>query len=465
MTRIAKAWPFSKVLYALVLIGGVASGGPLEFGARAFAQNIKPEPMPLPPSEFPTPSADLEALIAANNVAALRKHAWLLWSGLTADSSQSFNGQVLPIWETWLSEEETFSPVNQLAAAAAAPRPRILRPFAPPRQFQHGTSALAKALVARTDPKLRLKAFVKMSPESASFLAASHETPAKSGQSYSYISASDLAQLNAALDQSNTAVKDRKIIDFPAAATDLKMIFLPVKPSGLSAIPIWNGAADSIDPTQPTSDTWKTCVAVDPTNSRTGTASINCNGQQVQAEIVPLKAFYSVQIDAAEAATINSLSKLGGAAAVEAGDFQTLVAMHVTTKEIANWTWATFWWQNGKNPPNDFPGSVADMPDAYKVKGPWRNYAMCISNSMVVPATDPKGKPVVCFNPYLETNQADGLNSNCMSCHAMARLPQTGPGPYPETYLPNGFVDLADPKIFGGATKTDFVWSIPIAAH
>jgi hypothetical protein len=91
-----------------------------------------------------------------------------------------------------------------------------------------------------------------MSPESASFLAASHETPAKSGQSYSYVSASDLAQLNAAFDQSNTAVKDRKIIDFPAAGTDLKMVFLPVKPGGLSAIPLWNGAADSSDPTQRT---------------------------------------------------------------------------------------------------------------------------------------------------------------------------------------------------------------------
>ena len=59
-----------------------------------------------------------------------------------------------------------------------------------------------------------------------------------------YTSAADLAQLNTAFDQSHTAVKDRKIIDFPAAATDRKMVFLPVKPTGLSAIPIWNGAAD-----------------------------------------------------------------------------------------------------------------------------------------------------------------------------------------------------------------------------
>jgi hypothetical protein len=459
MTRIAKTRPFSKVLYALVLIGGVASGGQIELGARALAQDIKPEPIALPPSEFPTPSADLEALIARNDVVALRKHSWLLWSGLTADSSQSFNGRVLPIWETWLSEEEVFSPVNQLLAVGRAPRPRILLPLARPRQFQHGA---AGTLTAGTTPEDRLLAFVKMSPESASFLAASHETPARSGQSYSYVSASDLAQLNAAFDQSSTAVKDRKIIDFPAAATDLKIVFWQVKPTGLSPVPVWNGAADSSAPTRPISESWKTCVAVDPTNSQSGTASINCNGHQVQAEIVPLKAFHFVQTSAAEAATINSLSNLAGEAAVQAGDFQVLVAMHVTTKEITNWTWATFWWQNGKNPPNDFPGSVADMPDASKVKGPWRNYAMCISYSMVVPATDPNGKPVVCFNPYLETGEVDGLNSNCMSCHATARFAwRARPPKYPQTYLPNGFVDLADPNIFGGTTKTDFVWAGP----
>ena len=466
MIRIATTRPSSIFLYLLVLIGGVASSGHFEFGARALAQNIKPEPIALPASEFPTPAAELDALVARNDVAALRKHAWLLWSGLTADSTQSFNGRVLPIWETWLSEDEAFSPAGPLITAAAAPRPRILLPFAPPRQFQHGATTLATTLAAgATTPSQRLLAFVKMSPDSANFLAARHQTPANSGQSYSYTSAADLAQLNTAFDQSHTAVKDRKIIDFPAAATDLKMVFLPVKPTGLSAIPIWNGAADSGNPSQPIPHTWNKCVAVDPTNSQTGTTTINCNGHQVQAEIVPLKAFYAVQVSETEAATINSFSKLVGAAAVQAGDFQVLVAMHVTTKEIANWTWATFWWQNGKNPPNDFPGSVADMPDASKVKGPYRNYAMCISNSMVVPATDPKGKPVVCFNPYLETNQTDGLDSNCMSCHAMARMPIATGDFYPSTYLPNAFIDLADPNIFAGSTKLDFVWAIQQSAR
>lgn len=434
--------------------------------AVATAQNISPEPIALPSSVFPAPGGQIDADAASGNVAALRQHAWMLWSGVTANSGQSFDGQVLPIWETWLSEQEAFSPTTHTLIASS--RPRILLPFAPPKQFQHGAEDLARALaLGATPPSERLLAFVKMSPDATNFIAQAHETPANSGQSYSYISQADLAQLNSAFDQNHTAVNDRKIIDFPPAATDLKLVFLPVKATQLTPIPFWAGPNASGNPKRPTPATWTTCVAVDPTNSLSGTTTINCNGKQVQAQIVPLNAFYSVQVNTSEASAINTLAGLSGNAAVSAGDFQVLVAMHITTKEIANWTWATFWWQNGTNPPNKFPGSVDDMPDASQVKGVWRNYAMCVGDSMVFPVNDPKGKPVVCFNPYLETAQTDGLNSNCMSCHAMARVPITAatPNVYPATYVPNGWVDPSNPAIFGGETKADFVWAIQNSAH
>jgi len=61
------------------------------------AQSIRPEPIALPASEFPVPSATLHALITAENFTALRAHAWTLWSGVTADSTQTFKGAVLPI--------------------------------------------------------------------------------------------------------------------------------------------------------------------------------------------------------------------------------------------------------------------------------------------------------------------------------------------------------------------------------
>jgi hypothetical protein len=444
---------------ALGLIGATGTG--------AAAQNITPEPIALPPSDFPVPSSQLDAQIAAGNTVALRQHAWTLWSGLTADSTQSFGGQVLPIWETWLSEQEAFSSAVQALAVGA--RPRELLPLARPKQFDQSVRTLARPSLAPSlgaAPSVTLLASVKMSPDAAAFVAQSHETPASSGQSYDYKSQSDLARLNAVFDQKQTPVVDRKIIDFPAAATDLKVVFLPVKATGLTAIPVWGGPGASSSPSQPTPDTWTTCVAVDPTNSRSGMAQIDCNGSQVQAQIVPLSAFFSIQIDAARATALNAVLGLVGNAALGGGDHQVLVAMHVTTKEIANWTWATFWWQNGVNPPNSFPGSVDDMLGPARIKGAWRNYAMCVGDSTVFPVADPNGRPVVCFNPYLETAQTDGLNSSCMSCHARARLPVTPLAPfYPLTYLPNGFIDPADPAIFAGQTKLDFVWAIQNSAQ
>ncbi|SDO64892.1 hypothetical protein [Afipia sp. GAS231] len=429
---------------------------------QAQAQSIVPEPIKLPSSQFPTPSSVLDAAVAAGDTNTLRQHAWTLWSGLTADSTQSFQGKVLPIWETWLSEQEAFAPPVQIASAGQ--RPRILLPLTRPRQFEHGAARTVRPMAAGPNPSpaVTLLAGVKMNPDAVSFLRQPHETPAASGQTYSYTSKSDFIRLNDAFSQANTSVADRKIIDFPAAATNLKIVFLTVHATGLTPIPVWAGVNESSIPDGPTPDTWKNCVAVDPTNSRTGTASVTCNALQIQAPIVPINSFYWVQLDAAQADEINKLSNLTGAAALAAGDYQVLVAMHVTTKEIANWTWATFYWENGQDPPNASPGSLSDMPDANHVKGPYRNYAMCVSDAAVTPSTDRSGKPIVCFNPYLETAQADGIDSNCMSCHASARMPisSTAPNLYPLTYLPNGWFDLSDQSIFGGLTKTDFVWAI-----
>jgi hypothetical protein len=374
---------------------------------------------------------------------------------------------VLPIWETWLSEQEVFTPPAEIAAAAQ--RPRVLLPLTRPRQFEHGAAQTLHPMAGGPNPSpaATLLAGVKMSTDAAAFLRQPHETPTGSGQTYSYTSQSDFIRLNNTFNQSSASVAARKIIDFPAAATDLKIVFLPVHAQGLTPIPVWAGVNASTIPDSPTPDTWKNCVAVDPTNSRTGTALVACNGSQVQAPIVPINSFYWVRLDATQAAQINSLSNLAGAAELAAGDYQILVAMHITTKEITNWTWATFYWENGQDPANASPGSLSDMPDANHIKGPYRNYAMCVSDAAVTPSTDPNGKPIVCFNPYLETAQADGIDSNCMSCHARARMPISSAAPnfYPSTYLPNGWFDLSDQSIFGGLTKTDFVWAIQDSAH
>ncbi|MCK9913690.1 hypothetical protein MXD81_31360 [Microbacteriaceae bacterium K1510] len=286
-----------------------------------MSQTITPEPIVLPANVFPTPSAQLEKMIADQDDVSLRLHAWTLWAGLSADSTQTYQGQRLPIWETWLSEQEAFSDGAQSLVAGQA---RNLRPFARPRQFRHVTDRDKRSAlqfdVASAGP--RLLAFVKLSPDAAVFLGTPQITPPGSGQPFSLKKVADLDRLSAYFDQYGTPVADRKIADFPAAATDLKVVFIPVKATGFTPIPLWAGPSASSNPANPSSDTWQHCVAVDSTNTKSGTTPVRCNGKTEQAEIVPINKFYSIRVDASSALSISRALNLRDNQTLAAGDFQ-----------------------------------------------------------------------------------------------------------------------------------------------
>ncbi len=134
--------------------------------------------------------------------------------------------------------------------------------------------------------------------------------------------------------------------------------------------------------------------------------------------------------------------------------------MHVNTKELDRWTWQTFYWQGNSSQEVTFPGMLADAP--VTLKAPWNSYAMCTAYDQIF-----NGKQVVCFNPYLETSPGipDGINSNCVSCHGMARAGSTNiSSPYPPTYTNHDLfpipVQFDDPLLFGGLTKMDFSWAV-----
>ena len=84
-----------------------------------------------------------------------------------------------------------------------------------------------------------------------------------------------------------------------------------------------------------------------------------------------------------------------------------------------------------------------------------------------------QGDMEVCFNPFLETSKhiADGLRSNCMSCHGTATVGKLEPKPHNKLkYIPQSLkypksfsqpVDFGSLK-FSDFTKTDFSWAIPV---
>lgn len=425
---------------------------------------------------YPGDRAEIQVWADAWEIDKITKHTWDMWAGMTADSGQSFNGSKLPYWETWCGTEEVFG-----GTCGKSTRPG--RPFRQPSQLTH--IARLKGQAAQADTQI--VSFNKFNPAMAQYLQAQHPGPGTTGP-YKYTSVSSLISLNNAW-PANTATVDRKVEESPYkpstggttgfAGIETKPVIFLVKASGLTPMPLWLGPSASTNQTNPTPNTWTTCVLLDPANTGgADVAPVPATPAQIAAKVsmpyacttylyAPLATIYSFKMDAVDAAAWNNVQGNGGTAA--AGDYGVLGGMHVNSKEIVNWTWQTFWWQPGQDTPNNFPGSKQGM--TANVLGPWRNYASCTAYNQTQGKASTK--MVVCFNPFLETSSGipAGLTSNCMTCHGTATAAGNNNQltflPYPPNYnKPISFGEGAVPidPMFAGYTRTDFAWSIPVNA-
>lgn len=416
---------------------------------------------------FPGDRATLQGWADAWDEPSMRAHAWDLWAGMASDSGQTYQGAALPVWETWCGNEEVFP------FTCAPGRARPGRSFEDPAQISH----MARQTSSPAPDDTQVVSFNKFSPEMAAYLGQKH--PGPGGASYDYTSQTSLAALDAAW-PSGTSIADRKVEDAPPPAIELKPVIYVVKASGLTPLPLWLGPDASTRPGNATPEKWTTCVLTDPTGAGVdpATAPVPATAAQIAQAVknpalacktylyAPLATLYHFQMDAGEAAAWNEVAKSSddsseGNITAAAGDYAVLVAMHVNSKEIENWTWQTFWWQPGEDTPRGFPGSKQGMTG--KVEGAWRNYAMCTAWHQT------KGtgstEMVVCFNPYLETSTGipDGQRSNCMTCHGSATVGVIQKGSltsldYPASYTRPIDFDT-DPR-FATFTKTDFSWAI-----
>lgn len=107
-----------------------------------------------------------------------------------------------------------------------------------------------------------------------------------------------------------------------------------------------------------------------------------------------------------------------GRATYYTADFQGktfgLVALHILTKDLTNWFWATF---RHKDAPND----DAETPDTYgpprEIRGTvWENYRL---GGVQADFTLPTGEPTLLSDHYVEFNF---LKTSCMTCHATAAI-------------------------------------------
>lgn len=327
----------------------------------------------------------------------------------------------------------------------------------------------------------RVRITVRLNPTAADFATRSHAGP--DGGQYFYNSGASMAQLNAAW-PAGTPVGDRIIERFPERSIETKPVYMLVRRDGLSAVPYWTSAANSTNPPGPTPDTWQSCVLFDPDVAAplqpvpddvqtaidggrpVHVEGLACEPPYLYAGLDQIYSFALTDDDRRAFATAP-----GGASGP--GDFAVLVAMHVITKELPNWTWATFLWTGGVSPPNDFPAHFANQPA--DLVAPWNNYALCTSNW----ERDLDGGIRVCMSPYLEADlpgNPDGLNSNCLSCHLTARSAPLLNAAGPNTLVPRNYLQPVeigpgrlDPIYFatgpGGNTRTDSSWLLGLIAN
>lgn len=220
----------------------------------------------------------------------------------------------------------------------------------------------------------------------------------------------------------------RTIAPFPRDAIAVKTVWTVVHAARPTPISVWDGEGDAADGNRPAR--WPRTVAA-------GSAA------------APLDDFFHIPIGADALPAVRAIDP-----SAEPGDRLVLLAMHLTTREIPDWIWTTFWWHDR----SDAGPFAADRPAA--VQGVWRHYLMDAAYSAARPA-EADGSANIAFNPYLETFAA-GTRSNCLACHQGAVWTPNGAAPFlPVTRGPRP----ADDPRFAGGTRLDFMWSIATEAR
>jgi hypothetical protein len=336
---------------------------------------------------FPAREAAQLRLRDAQDVAAMRRHGWAVFAGVTQARPGS-----LPAFERWQPIQRAFGGGE--------------------RRFRLVEEPESAGVPLRQASGAPLMSLVLFNPAAYSHI-----------RSQQLFARASLERINAGF-AAGAPLGERQIAPFPRDAMAMKLVWAVVHAQGLTPISVWDGEGEG-GPAR-----WPRTILVGP-------------------GAVPLDHFYHVAIGAADIETVRAIDP-----SAQVGDHAVLLAMHLTTKEIPDWIWATYWWHDRP----DAGPFAADRPA--RLAGPWRHYLMDVAYSMAAPA-EADGTPNAVFNPYLEVF-AGGTRSNCMACHQGAVWTANGAPPFlPVT---RGARRADDPR-FIGATRLDFMWSIATEAR
>src|SRR6187402_2569344 len=126
---------------------------------------------------------------------------------------------------------------------------------------------------------------------------------------------------------------------------------------------------------------WPGCVYIDSKNVGTSKATgidADCKTGPTSTNTFALGDFINYPVTSNNLANFESLT----GDTLEVGDIIILIAMHVTTREIDEWTWQTYFWTpNPASPPLPSDSTIASARPA-KLTGAAAHYAMSIGYQM-----------------------------------------------------------------------------------
>jgi hypothetical protein len=397
-------------------------------------------------------------------------HGWGLWTALTLPTAETENGEALRVFETWFTPQEIDEQPGAASTAALSRTSRHRAPLTDFVQFEHGLGPRDRELLAATGSET-VFGYVKFDPT-----AADHVLQQR-------------LLTTAALDQL-LAGGAAQIPVFPNTALTLKSAFQLITAKTLVQgryyrLNVWSGPPATPQAWAPYQ--WPGVVWIDVLGGGGGNGAIDLEastdgGSRTDATTYPVSSLINHRISALEAAEFN-----GGqpGSDVAAGDYAILVAMHVAGREIARWTWQTFWWSPTPDDPQaPISAAIAGLRPAQLAGAP-RHYAMALGYEMTAPGQpnvggQNAGNAIYAYNPYLEArfgpaNLPDslpgntpegqpaannvGVACNCMSCHIRANYNPANLATAPR-YAGARYTDLADPQ-FAGTLQVDFLWSLP----
>ncbi|MBD8489305.1 hypothetical protein IFO69_11160 [Echinicola sp. CAU 1574] len=425
-------------------------------GLRHFTYDkVKPADFPamdIPGFNFPEDSTILNQWIHEMDTSNIYLHGWGIWTGLTSLTSQKIPGDPrnLRVFETWMTPEEMIDSIkNQPIQRSNRANLKV------PNQFTHFAS--------------------KQKTVNDSIFESVSYSPGASD----YAIQNKIFMATTLYDMAKNQNRE-EIPFFPTNAITIKPVFKLLPTSGGQTqfdIATWPGTIDSLA-AFPEKE-WNNYVTVDVSGQGDGTNNT-----------FSLDDFIHFKLNDEDAYFLNQefSENTGNQFNAKPGDVAILVGMHVTSREITNWTWQTFWWTaDPDNPAAPSSKAIADSrPD--ELKGAARHYAMAVAYYMVNPnepyeGENITGSPNYAFNPYLEAGFGPkvfddaisfvdteegkidtyaGVRTNCMSCHRMATINPEGLSTSSNSktpYVGNAYISRSD-SLFEGQLLLDFAWSI-----